>query len=125
MLNRLVASVLVVVAVIVRAAYDTVYFLGVLSDKEYVTVVEDLVMLERGQLLHVVLHGRLGTHGLNAARLLLRRVHTGLVVGRAAAAAAGGQIRLTVRLLVALRGSGLHERLVAVHAVARGTLGTV
>ena len=66
-LDGLVAAALVVVAVVVGAADHAADLLGILPDEVDLRVVEDLVLLERRQLRHVVAHHRLRRHRVHRA----------------------------------------------------------
>lgn len=71
MLDRLVAAVLVIVAVVEWSTDDTMNFLGILAQEMDLWIVEDLVVLECGQLGHVLFHSGFGCHRCGGA--LLRR----------------------------------------------------
>jgi len=58
-----VRTLIVVVTAVVRPADHPLLLLGVRADEIDLGVIEDLVMLERRQLVHVLLHGRFWTHG--------------------------------------------------------------
>ncbi len=56
MLNRLVAAILIIISIVIRTTNDTMYLFGILAKKINLRIIEYLVMLECGKLLHVLLH---------------------------------------------------------------------
>ena len=63
---RRISYLFIVVAAVARAPDDAGPLLGVCADEIYLWVVEDLVVLVRGELVHVELHHLVGGghHGL-------------------------------------------------------------